>query len=63
MELSAIANPSITPQKSDMPCVIPPSRNPRYPEFPTIVHALAHAGYTFLVDRKKEMIIAGGYNV
>jgi long-chain acyl-CoA synthetase len=26
-----------------MPRVIPPSRDPRYPEFPTIVHALAHA--------------------
>jgi acyl-CoA synthetase (AMP-forming)/AMP-acid ligase II len=41
----------------------PAQPQPPLPEFPTIVHALAHAGYTFLVDRKKEMIIAGGYNV
>ena len=25
-----------------MPRVTPPKREPRYPDFPTIVHALAH---------------------
>ena len=26
-----------------MPRVRPPERDPRYPDFPTVVHALAHA--------------------
>jgi hypothetical protein len=41
--LPANANGDDVNESSQMPRVTPPKRDPRYPDFPTIVHALAYA--------------------